>query len=60
MFKALGALVALYLAYAVMTGEIYAKAGPVGRKISRDESPRAFWAAVGAYGCLALMLVFLF
>ena len=42
MFKLLGILVALYTLYFATTGRVYAKSGPGGRTVSRDESPRYF------------------
>jgi len=60
LFKVLGVLVALYTLYAVAIGEVIAKSGPWGKRISRDDSPREFWAVVAIYSCLALALVTIF
>ena len=46
MFKALGVLVGLYALYAATTGRVYAKAGPGGRTVSREESPEYFWVVI--------------
>ena len=54
MFKLLSLVVAAYVLHAVLTGRIFAKAGPVGRIISRDESPRYFYVLLSA----ALLTVF--
>jgi hypothetical protein len=60
MFKLLGALVALYAGYAVMRGEVFAKAGPWGRVVSRAESPRYFWGVIAVYAGLSVALVAVF
>jgi hypothetical protein len=60
MFKALGFVVAMYVAYAATKGEVYAKSGPWGRTVSRDESPGYFWTVIAVYALLAAALVFVF
>jgi hypothetical protein len=60
MFKALGALLAVYLAYALTTGAVYAKAGAWGRSFSRDTDTTGYWAAIVSYGVLVLALFFVF
>lgn len=60
MFKALGLLLGLYVAYATLQGKVYAKDGVRGKTISRSESPRAFWTVVLIYACLALALLMVF
>jgi hypothetical protein len=60
LFDLLGALLALYLAYALARGEVVAKSGPGARRIRRDDSPRGFWTVVGIYAALAAALVVLF
>ncbi len=60
MFKLLGALVALYTAFAAVRGEVFAKHRAWGQTIRRDERPRYFWAVIGVYSLLALALVFVF
>jgi hypothetical protein len=59
-FKALGALVALYTAYAALRGEVFAKSGPWGRTVSRSESPNYFWAVIGVYATLSAALLTVF
>lgn len=59
-FRLLAALVALYVAHGLATGEVYAKSGVFGRSFRRDESPLGYWGAIGAYAALACMLAFLF
>jgi hypothetical protein len=60
MFKALGVLVGAYALYAAVKGEVYAKSGPWGRTVSREDSPEYFWVVVAIYAGfgLALMTVF--
>lgn len=60
MFKALGALLALYTIYAVTTGNVYAKSGPGGRSISKTESPADFWITIAIYAGLSAALLFVF
>ncbi len=60
MFKTLGAALALYVCYAVVRGSVYAKSGPGGRAIIRDESPQYFWVVVGIYAALSGALIFVF
>ena len=60
MFKALGVLVAAYALVAAVRGEVYAKSGPGGRTVSREESPAYFWTVVAIYGALAVALITVF
>jgi len=60
MFKALGALVALYVVYAIVSGKVYAKSGPGGRAILRRNSPEDFWVVIAIYAGLGVALVFVF
>lgn len=60
MFKSLGVLVALYALYAAYTGEVYAKSGPGGRTVTRQNSPEYFWVVVVIYACLGVALIFVF
>ena len=60
MFKALGALLALYVAYALRTGDVYAKAGVGGRRYRRNLDPLRYWSAVGSYSVLVLALFLVF
>ena len=60
MFKALGVLVALYVAYAVTRGEVYAKSGAWGRTVARADSPEYFWIVIAIYAGLSLALIFVF
>ena len=60
MFQFLGTIVAIYTAYAVIRGEVFAKAGAWGKTIYRDESEREFWVTIVIYGILAAALIFYF
>ena len=60
MFPILGVLVAAYVLYAVMAGEIFAKAGVWGRSISREKSPGEFWMTIVIYSGLAIALIAIF
>jgi hypothetical protein len=60
MFKALGILLSLYTAYAAAKGEVYAKSGPGGRVVSRQDSPRYFWAVIAIYAGLSVALLTVF
>jgi hypothetical protein len=60
MFKTLGAVLAIYTAYAAVNGSVFAKSGISGRMISREDSPVYFWVVVGTYACLSLALMTIF
>ena len=60
LFDVLALPVGLYALYAAVTGEVYAKAGPWGRTISRSESPVDFWMTVVIYAALAIALAAVF
>lgn len=57
MFKILGTLVALYTAYAAVTGQVYAKSGPWGRTVSRMDTPAYFWVVIAIYAGLSVALI---
>ena len=60
MFKAIGILVALYTAYAIVRGEVYARSGPGGKMVERAASPRYFWVVIAIYAGLAVALMTIF
>jgi hypothetical protein len=60
MFKALGAVLAIYTAYAAVDGRVFARAGISGRMVSREESPVYFWVVVCIYALLSLALITVF
>lgn len=60
MFRALGILVLLYVAYALSRGEVFAKSGIRGVIVSRDESPGRFATVIAVYILLGIALLFLF
>lgn len=60
LFKLLGVLVIAYTAYGAWRGEVFAKSGPWGKTIVREDSPRYFWAVIAIYGLLGLALLTVF
>jgi hypothetical protein len=60
MFEALGVLVGAYALYAAVKGEVYAKSGPWGRTVSREDSPEYFWVVVLIYAGLGVALLTIF
>ena len=60
MFKVIGAVLAVYVCYAVVRGSVYAKSGISGRSVRREDSPRYFWVVIAIYAGLSLALVVLF
>ena len=59
MFKILEVVLAVYVARCIVTGDVYGRSGLWGRSWRRDEDALGYWSAVGAYGALVLMLIFL-
>jgi hypothetical protein len=59
-FRVLGLLLALYTICAALAGAVYAKSGPGGRVVSRDESPGYFWIVIAIYTGLSLALLTVF
>jgi hypothetical protein len=59
-FKAIGIVLALYTLYAVASGRVYAKSGPGGRTISRQDTPIYFWIVITIYAGLSIALTFVF
>ena len=59
-FKVLGVLVALYTAYAAISGRVYVKAGASGKTITRAESPGQFWVSIVIYAGLSIALMTVF
>ena len=60
MFTVLGVLVALYTIYSIVAGTVYAKSGPGGSTVHRQESPEYFWIVIAIYACLSVALLFYF
>ena len=60
MFKLLGVVLALYTAYAVIKGEVYAKSGVWGKAISKADAPRYFWVVIVIYVGLSIALMTVF
>lgn len=59
-FKTLGVLVALYVAYALVVGRVYAKRGPWGATSTRAGEPLPYWSAIVVYTFLSAALVLVF
>jgi hypothetical protein len=59
-FKGLGVVLALYVAYALSVGKVYAKRGPWGVTWARSENPFWYWSTVVIYAILSAALAFLF
>ena len=60
MFKTLGVVVGAYALYAAVKGEVYAKSGPWGRTVSREDSPEYFWVIIAIYAGLGVALMTIF
>lgn len=60
MFKILGVLVAVYVVYAIVNGEVRAKSGISARTIDRETSPGNFWLTIVIYTGLSAALMFYF
>ena len=60
MFKLLGILVALYVVYALSTGQVYARRGLWGAQVKRSENSLYYWAVVTVYGGLSVALFLVF
>ena len=60
MFKPLGAALAVYVAYAAVSGRVWAKAGPGSREVLREQTPGYFWVVVAIYAGLSLALLLVF
>ena len=60
MFKLLGLLLLVYVAYAMLRGEVYARAGIGGAKVERAARPAYYWAVIVAYVGLAIALLTVF
>jgi hypothetical protein len=60
MFDLLGALVAAYVAYALIDGSVLAKRGPWGERIERAAEPHRYWVVIAIYAGLAIALVTVF
>lgn len=60
LFKFLGVMLAIYVIYAIKSGEVYAKSGASGQTVSLEASPGYFWTVIVIYGGLSLALVTVF
>lgn len=59
-FKGLGVIVALYVAYALTVGKVYARRGPWGVTWARSKNPFWYWSTVVIYAILSAALAFVF
>jgi hypothetical protein len=59
-FKLLGAILVLYVAYALNSRAIYARRGIWGTTYRRDADPARYWSTLAAYTALSIALLFLF
>ena len=53
-------LLALYAAYAAISGRVYVKAGARGKTVTRAESPGEFWVSIVIYAGLSVALLAVF
>jgi hypothetical protein len=59
-FKLLGVLLALYVARALVSREVFAKSGIWGRTYYRGQDRVNYWGAIIVYSLLSLALLFMF
>ena len=59
-FKLLGALLIVYLAHALSTGQVYARRGVWGAFSKRDDEPIRYWTTIAVYAVLAAALLLYF
>jgi hypothetical protein len=59
-FKVLAVVVALYVAYALGVGKVYARRGPWGVAWTRSEHPFWYWSTIVIYMILSAALMFVF
>lgn len=60
LFDALGLVLGGYTIYAAVQGRVYAKRGPWGEAIHRDDRPGYFWTVIAIYAGLSVALVTVF
>ncbi|HTS52080.1 MAG TPA: hypothetical protein VMH26_02300 [Burkholderiales bacterium] len=60
MFKMLGGFVALYVAYALSVGKVYARRGIWGVTWTRVQEPLWYWSTIAIYGVLSAALILVF
>lgn len=60
MFRLLGTLLALYTVWSAVSGQVFAKSGPSGRTVSREDSPEYFWIVIAIYAGLSAALLTVF
>jgi hypothetical protein len=60
MFRILGFIVLFYVCYALSRGEVFAKKGIRGERVSRQESPGYFATVIAVYTLLGFALLIVF
>ena len=60
MFVILGIVLALYVAYAMIQGEVTVKSGIKARTVLRADTPVYYWTCIAVYGLLAFALITVF
>ena len=59
-FRLLGVLLGLYVAYGLAHGEVYARSGVWGRTFYRDQDAWRYWSTIAIYCGLTVALLFYF
>src|SRR5690606_15004745 len=59
-FDLLGVLLAIYTAYAAVSGQVYARHRAWGRTVVQSEEPGYFWSIIVIYGLLSVALIVYF
>lgn len=60
MFRLLGALLGIYVIFAVVQGSVYAKRRAWGERIERASEPHRFWTVIAIYAALSVALATVF
>lgn len=60
LFTLLGAMLIVYVIYAVTCGVVYARSGVWGKRVDKEESPDEFWRAVAIYTVIGILLLIFF
>jgi hypothetical protein len=59
-FDLLGVCLALYTAYAVVSGEVFVRHRAWGRSVLRQDEAPYFWSVIAIYGALSVALIVYF
>jgi hypothetical protein len=60
LFDVLGVCLAIYTAWAAVTGSVFVRHRAWGRTVLRDDEALYFWAVIAIYGVLAVALIVYF